>query len=193
LFTVLRCLAAWLDGELGLSRRWSASAAICTVALLCSYWKLPYHGLASAPENRQYAQAIEDVYQKLRNHLPQGPRTRVVVTTIGHLNEVVLCWRFLMDQAEAPIVRNLAHSRSVDHYLPWLATTDIFVIPESGMKSLLVYEQFPSAAVQDKLLEHFAGEARFHQFAAVPTPSGKRVLLFERRQPFASQSSVGLP
>src|SRR5207237_810782 len=141
--------------------------------LLCSFWKLPYGGLASDSENRQYAHAVEDVYQELRDHLPRGPRTRVVVTTTGHLNEVVLRWRFLMDQAKAPIVRNLAYSRSIDHYLPWLDTTDIFVIPESGMKSLLVNESFPSAAVQDRLLEHFAGDARFHQFGVVPTPSGK--------------------
>lgn len=193
LFTVLRCLAAWFKGEVGLARRWSASAAVCAVALLCSYWRLPYHGLASDQENRQYAQAIEDVYQELRDHLPRGPRTRVVVTTVGHLNENVLRWRFLIDQAEAPVVHSLPYSRSVDDYLPWLEKTDVFVIPEPGMKSLLVNESFPSASVQEKLVEHFAAEPRFHQVAAVPTPSGKHVLLFERRQPTGGPSTASLP
>jgi Dolichyl-phosphate-mannose-protein mannosyltransferase len=188
LFTVLRCLAAWLDGELGVAPQWSMPAGLCTVALLCSFWSLPYCGPANDPQNRQYAEAIEGVYQALRTHLSRGPRTQVVLTTVGNLNATVLRWRFLMDQAKTPKVLDVGFSRTLDDYVPWLDNTDVFVIPEPGMKSLLVYESFPSASLQEGLLQRFVEETRYRQFGAVSTPSGKRILLFERRQPLASRS-----
>lgn len=192
LFTSMRCLAAWLGGELRLPSRWAVGMGAALTLAVFSFWRLPADlGCAWHPSYPHEATAFRAVYQELRDRLCRGERERVAMPTVGDLNDAVLRWHFRMDHARPPQLHTASFSDDLNVHLAQIKRADFVVIPDPPMDTRLSNWHLPFGKVHAEVLARLRADPELRLCATVDVANNQRILLYERRRSFAGWSTDG--
>ena len=130
---------------------------------------------------------IRDIYQRIRDELPQ-PYSRVYITTTGYVNAGVLDYYYRRDTLRPLNIGENPYSGKLAMHVKDMRVADLVIAsePENGE----AWGDFiKSEEIQDQTLAAIRNDPEFDQIASFPTYAGKHYFLFRRIRPFCGWES----